>query len=65
LALHAQIQSAYDVAVDSYYYGLSQKKRGDKQKAAALLIQARDIWTQIGLPMYAQIAQDELNGLGA
>jgi tetratricopeptide (TPR) repeat protein len=64
LALHAEIESAYDVAVDSYYYGLSQRKLGDPQKAASLLSQARDIWRQIGLPAYAQIAQNELDGLG-
>jgi tetratricopeptide (TPR) repeat protein len=64
LGIHARIKSIYDVAVDSYYYGLLQKRRGDKQKAAALLSQASDIWRRIGLPAYAQIAQDELNGLG-
>ena len=64
LALHAEIESAYDVAVDSYYYALSQRKRGDQQKAAPLFSQARDIWNRIGLPAYAQIAQDELDSLG-
>ena len=63
LTIHTRIKSTYDVAVDSYYYGISQKKRGDSSEASTLLTQARDIWYRIGLAPYAQAAQRELDSL--
>jgi tetratricopeptide (TPR) repeat protein len=63
IAIHTDIQSACDVAVDSYYYGLSMIKLGNPAKATGLLTTASDIWQRIGLLQYAQAAQQVLQQL--
>ena len=65
LAIHAQIRSYYDFAVDSFYFGRSQAKLGNNSRARELLETARKIWVEIGLPSYAQVAQQSLDSIPA
>jgi tetratricopeptide (TPR) repeat protein len=62
ILLHTQIQSVYGVAVDSYYFGLSQNKLGNHKKAHELLTRAGELWRSIGLEVYAQMAEKQRAG---
>ena len=62
IQLHEAIRSAYDVAVDKYYFGRSQMKLGNSNRGRALLAEARDIWRSIGLDVYARMAEEAAAG---
>ena len=64
-SIEAHIQDTFSVARDAYYYGLSQQKQGQTARAVDLLTQARDLWRQIGLEVYADYAQQALHELNS
>ncbi len=63
IALHTEIHSRYDVAVDKYYFGFSRLQSGDGERGLKLLLEARETWEQINFAPGVQAVDGLLSQL--
>jgi tetratricopeptide (TPR) repeat protein len=59
LALYQQIGDRYSIARCQYYFGISRKEAGDRERARQLLVEAREGWA-VSYPPGVELIDEEL-----